>query len=148
MKPRHKVLAYKYILRVNGFRDAWINPIHTCENFHKVLKQRLNDQFIQKWKSSVLSSKRFTVLSTLFSRYGMTAYLTTVKNPDIIYIYIYIHGWELILMSYLRLAVAKISKICVLFVTLNPRRYHILSLNALNSLSYGTNSTIMYLSTV
>ena len=36
----------------------------------------------------LLSSKIITVLSTLFNRYGMSTYLTVVKNPDIIYIYI------------------------------------------------------------
>ena len=55
----------------------------------KYLKQRLNDQFIQKWKSNVLPSIRFTVLSTLFNRYEMSTYITAVKNPDIRNIYIY-----------------------------------------------------------
>ena len=81
--------SIKYILSVNVFRDAWINPIHTCENFHRIFKQRLDDQFLQERKSNVLSSKRCTVLSTLFNRYDMSTYLTVVKNPDI---EIYIHG--------------------------------------------------------
>ena len=73
----------KYILNVNGFRDFWINPIHTCDNFHTISKHRLNHQFMQEWKSNVMSSKRFTLLSTLFNRYEMGIYLTVIKNPDI-----------------------------------------------------------------
>ena len=38
--------------------------------------------------------------------------------------------------------------LCVLFVTLTPEQYRILTLNALSSLTYGANSTIMYLPTV
>ena len=56
-------------------------------NFRKIFKQRLNDQFIQEWKSNVLSSERFPVLSILFNRYEMSAYITAVKNPDIRNIY-------------------------------------------------------------
>ena len=72
----------KYILSVNGFRDVRLYPIHICENFHKVYKQRLDDQFVQEWKSNVLSSKQFTILSTLFNRYEMNTYLSVVNSPD------------------------------------------------------------------
>ena len=53
----------------------------------RIFKQRLNDKFIQEWKSNVLSSKIFTLLSTLFKRYEMSTYITAVKNPDIRNIY-------------------------------------------------------------
>ena len=62
-------------------------PIHTCENFHNIIKQKLNDQFIQEWKSNVLSWNRCTVLSTLFNRYEMSTYLTVVKDLDVRNIY-------------------------------------------------------------
>ena len=71
--------SIKYILSVIGFRDDWVNPIHICDNFHKIFKQR---SIYTRMKSNGLS-KRFTALSTLFNRYEMSAYLTAVKNPDI-----------------------------------------------------------------
>ena len=41
----------------------------------------------KRMESIVLSSKKITVLSTLFSRYEMSSYLTVVMNPDIRNIY-------------------------------------------------------------
>ena len=46
----------QYILTSNGFGDIWSNPLIVCGEFHKVLKIRLNDQFIQEWQGAIATS--------------------------------------------------------------------------------------------
>ena len=36
-----------------GLSYIWSNQVHTIENFKRIVKQRLRDQFIQEWQSRV-----------------------------------------------------------------------------------------------
>ena len=48
-----------WLMKVHSLLDSlglsyiWSNQIHTIENFKRIVKQRLMDQFIQEWKSRV-----------------------------------------------------------------------------------------------
>ena len=74
-------------LCTNGFGDVWINPGSVNpENFHKVFRQRLDDQYIQAWRNKIDNSTRFHVLSTLSSNestYSRSKYIDKIKNPSV-----------------------------------------------------------------
>ena len=73
----------QYILTSNGFGDIWSNPQIVCGEFHKVLKMRLNDQFIQEWQGAISTSSRFVTRRALSIDYKLPVYITQIRNPDI-----------------------------------------------------------------
>ena len=76
-----------YILTSNGFGDIWSNPQIVCGEFHKVLKKRLNDQFIQEWQGAISTSSRFVSRRALSTDYKLPVYINQIRNPDIRLIY-------------------------------------------------------------
>ena len=77
----------QYILTSNGFGDIWSNPQIVCGEFHKVLKIRLNDQFIQEWQGAISTSSRFVTRRALSIDYKLPVYINQISNPDIRLIY-------------------------------------------------------------
>ena len=65
----------------NGFKNIWFDPPGVNSNFHLVLKQRLNDQYIQSWRSKIGNSSRFTLLKKLKTTFDRSVYIDRVRNP-------------------------------------------------------------------
>ena len=77
--------SVKATLSINGFRNVWINPhsVH-YEHFHKIFKQRLNDQFVQNLNNKISSSTRFSLLNTLTadcSKFSRKKYIDQTDPP-------------------------------------------------------------------
>ena len=88
----HKQYEYiqciQHLLCENGFGDVWLNPNSVNkDHFHKIFKQRLNDQYIQDWNSKLENSNRFKTLQVLHSDYRIADYIDKIKNPDMRQIY-------------------------------------------------------------
>ena len=45
------VQAVYHVLNHDGFEDVWLNPPPPESNFHVIIKQRLRDQYMQRWKA-------------------------------------------------------------------------------------------------
>jgi hypothetical protein len=74
----------KHLLMRNGMGNAWENPNNLHEqSFPKLFKQRLDDQYVQKWFSTMTKSNRFDVLANIKTTYEMSNHLKNIKNPDI-----------------------------------------------------------------
>ena len=70
-----------HCLTQNGFSNIWFDPPGVNSNFHVVLKQRLNDQYIQSWRSKIGNSSRFTPLKKLKTTFDSSVYIDRVRNP-------------------------------------------------------------------
>ena len=70
-----------HCLTQNGFRNIWFDPPGVNSNFHVVLKQRLNDQYIQSWRSKIGNSSRFTLLKKLKTTFDRSVHIDRVRNP-------------------------------------------------------------------
>ena len=66
----------QYILTSNGFGDICSNPQIVCGEFHKVLKMRLNDQFIQEWQGAISTSSRLVTRRALSIDYKLPVYIS------------------------------------------------------------------------
>ena len=70
-----------HCLTQNGFRNIWFDPPGVNSNFHVVLKQRLNDQCKQSWRSKIGNSSRFTLWKKLKTPFDRSLYIDRVRNP-------------------------------------------------------------------
>ena len=74
----------QYILKNNGFGDVWVNPSSVdLHCFHKVLRQRLNDQHMQNWRNKFNVSRRFQTLQILQPSFDMQKYILIIKDPQV-----------------------------------------------------------------
>ena len=55
----------------------------TCGQSHKLLKNYLNDQFIQVWRNPIASSTRFVTRHILSNQYVVPTYINMIRNPVI-----------------------------------------------------------------
>ena len=74
------------ILNINGFGNVWLNPesVHS-EYFHKIFKQRLNDEFVQNLSTKIASSTRFELLHNLTTdnvKFARKNYINLIKSSD------------------------------------------------------------------
>ena len=70
-----------HCLTQNGFRNIWFDPPGVNSNFHVNLKQWLNDQYIESWRSKIGNSSRFTRLKKLITTFDRSVYIDRVRNP-------------------------------------------------------------------
>ena len=76
------------LLCENGFGDVWINPESVNKDtFHKVFRERLNDQHVQNFNTKLSESNRFISLQILHNDYSISNYIKVIKNPEIREIY-------------------------------------------------------------
>ena len=76
--------SIQYLLCKNGFRDMWLDKAsYDHRVFHNYFLQRLDDQFKQNLSCDIASSSRFRILSSLKDNFGMSPYLTHIRNPNI-----------------------------------------------------------------
>ena len=76
------------LLCENGYGNVWINPESVNKDtFHKVLRERLNDQHIQKLNAKLNESNRFKTLQVLYNDHKLKRYITIVRDPEIREIY-------------------------------------------------------------
>ena len=76
--------SIQYLLCKNGYKDMWIDKTsYDHRVFHKYFLQRLDDQFKQNFSCDIASSARFRILSSLKDNFGMSPYLTHIRNPSI-----------------------------------------------------------------
>ena len=65
----------QWLMKVHSLLDSlglsyiWSNQIHTIESFKRIVKQRLMNQFIQEWQSSVCSNYRLFKNKFCFEKY-------------------------------------------------------------------------------
>ena len=72
----------QYLLCENGFGNVWLNPSSVDKDcFHKYFKQRLNDQYVQNWRSKVMHSSRFKILQLVHNDFKMSNYIEKIRNP-------------------------------------------------------------------
>ena len=80
------IQSIQSLLCTNGFRYVWLNPMAVNpENFHKILRRRLDDQYIQIWRDKITSSSRFSLLGILdanSSGFARSSYINIIQNPD------------------------------------------------------------------
>ena len=76
------VQAVYHVLNYNGFKEVWLNPSPPESNFHVIIKQRLRDQYIQRWKAKISSSNRFSFLNNLKGTFERSSYIDTIKDPE------------------------------------------------------------------
>ena len=71
------------LLCENGFDNVWINPESVNKDtFHKVFRERLNDQHIQKLNAKINESNRFKTLQILYNDHKLKRYITIVRDPE------------------------------------------------------------------
>ena len=75
------------LLMNNGYGNVWNYP-HTVSHlsFHKIFKQRLDDQFVQILFNNIETSNRFELLQNFLNRENLfTAqnYVLKIKNPAV-----------------------------------------------------------------
>ena len=76
------IQAVCHVLNHNGFKDVWLNPPPPESNFHVIIKQRLRDQYMQRWKAKISSSSRFSLLNNLKCTFERSRYIDTIKDPE------------------------------------------------------------------
>ena len=89
LQNRHEYIqGIQYLLQENGFGSVWVDPysVHK-DTFHKYFKQRLNDQHVQNWNSTITNSNRFKNLQALHNEYKLEKYVKEIKKPEIREIY-------------------------------------------------------------
>jgi len=75
------------LLYTNGFSDVWLNPCSIdINNFPKVFKQRLTDQFIQTWRAALCDSNVLCTYRLFNSTFECQLYLDKLpaKNRTVL----------------------------------------------------------------
>jgi len=68
--------SVKQFLYTNGFSDVWLNPCSVdINNFPRVFKQRLTDQFIQTWHAALSDSNVLCTYRLFNSTFEYQLYL-------------------------------------------------------------------------
>ena len=74
------VQGIQYLLCENGFGNVWADPRSVNRDyFHKIFKQRLNDQYLQVWNERLHNSNRFKTLKVL--EFGNGTIVFTYNSP-------------------------------------------------------------------
>ena len=70
---------------VNGLRIFSVTPnlAHSSKHFGKIVKQNLEDQYIQTWNNKIRTSRRLGVLSLVKDDFCCSNYLNIIKKPEI-----------------------------------------------------------------
>ena len=78
-----------WLMKVHSLLDSlglsyiWSNQIHTIENFKRIVKQRLMDQFIQEWKSRVAENSVCSNYRLFKKKFCFEKYLTYLPLSSI-----------------------------------------------------------------
>ena len=78
-----------WLMKVHSLLDSlglsyiWSNQIHTIENFKRIVKQRLMDQFIQEWKSRVAENSVSSNYRLFKKKFCFEKYLTYLPLSSI-----------------------------------------------------------------
>ena len=92
-KETHNWLQGIYhCLTQNGFLNIWFDPPGVNSNFHVGLKHRLNDQYIQSWRSKIHNSSRLTLLKRLETTFDNSVYINRVRTP-VCYSHVFLLMW-------------------------------------------------------
>ena len=76
------VQAVYHVLNDNGFKEVWLNPPPPESNSHVIIKQRLRDPYMQRWKAKIGSSSRFSLLSNLKGTLERSWYIDTIRDLE------------------------------------------------------------------
>ena len=83
---RHSwVQSVESLLNINGLKELFMAPnsIRTSKILGHMIKQRLEDQYVQKVLSKLQNSSRFGILKNVKSHYESSNYLQIIRNTEI-----------------------------------------------------------------
>lgn len=64
-------------------RQPWIFRLLVCLHHYRILKQRLSDQFIQKWKGDINNSSRLSYYKNFKTTFELEPYLINITNDTL-----------------------------------------------------------------
>ena len=78
------VTSIKTLLSQFGFNQVWLNPYSVDPNiFISAFKQRLIDNFIQTWKSDILTNRKLFLYNNFKCEFEYEAYLNIVRDKPL-----------------------------------------------------------------